>query len=130
MVTPPTRDIGLCLSGGGYRATLFHAGALLRINEAGLLPRVRAVSSVSGGSIAAAWLGLRWKQLVFDGAGVATNFEAVVVDPLRTFASAGIDVRAVLRACFIPGVISRRVRGPLSQAAVRGRNAGGSARSR
>ena len=29
--------IGLCLSGGGYRAMLFHVGAILRLNEARLL---------------------------------------------------------------------------------------------
>ena len=29
---------GLCLSGGGFRAMLFHAGALWRLNEAGLPP--------------------------------------------------------------------------------------------
>jgi predicted acylesterase/phospholipase RssA len=50
------RDIGLCLSGGGYRAAVYHLGALVRLNQAGLLPRVRTVSSVSGGSIVAAFL--------------------------------------------------------------------------
>jgi len=29
--------IGLCLSGGGYRAALFHLGALRRLNEFGIL---------------------------------------------------------------------------------------------
>lgn len=50
--------IGLCLSGGGFRATLFHLGALWRMNELGLLARgdFRTVTSVSGGSIAAAHL--------------------------------------------------------------------------
>ena len=49
-------DLGLCLSGGGYRAMLFHAGALRRLNEAGLLEKLDMVSSVSGGSIAAGLL--------------------------------------------------------------------------
>jgi NTE family protein len=31
--------IALCLSGGGYRAMLFHAGAIWRLNELGLLRR-------------------------------------------------------------------------------------------
>ena len=43
--------IGLCLSGGGYRAMLFHAGALWRLNEFALLPKLARISSVSGGSI-------------------------------------------------------------------------------
>lgn len=43
--------IGLCLSGGGYRAALFHLGALKRLNEFGILAKLRTISSVSGGSI-------------------------------------------------------------------------------
>jgi len=30
---PPSPGIGLCLSGGGYRAMLFHVGAFWRLNE-------------------------------------------------------------------------------------------------
>jgi predicted acylesterase/phospholipase RssA len=49
-----SRDgVGLCLSGGGYRAMLFHVGALWRLNEIGWLRRLFFVSSVSGGSITA-----------------------------------------------------------------------------
>ena len=67
----PVRDIGdadgrrvqpgiaLCLSGGGYRAMLFHLGSLWRLNELGFLPRLDRVSSVSGGSITAGALGTR-----------------------------------------------------------------------
>jgi NTE family protein len=43
--------IGIALSGGGFRAMLFHAGALARMNELGLLSRAQRISSVSGGSI-------------------------------------------------------------------------------
>src|SRR5262245_32760704 len=50
---PPAAGIALCLSGGGYRAMLFHVGALLRIKELGLLPKINWFSSVSGGSITA-----------------------------------------------------------------------------
>jgi len=52
------KGVALCLSGGGYRATLFHMGALRRLNELGVLarPDFRTVSSVSGGSITAAAL--------------------------------------------------------------------------
>ena len=44
----------------GQRAMLFHAGALWRLNEVGMLPRLDRVSSVSGGSITAGVLGTRW----------------------------------------------------------------------
>ena len=51
----PTRDggISLALSGGGFRATLFHLGALRRLNELGVIGKLSAISSVSGGSIMA-----------------------------------------------------------------------------
>jgi NTE family protein len=50
----PSDSLALCLSGGGYRAMVFHLGALIRLNELGLLPRLKRVSSVSGGSITSA----------------------------------------------------------------------------
>ena len=43
--------IGLALSGGGFRATLFHIGSCWRLLELGVLPHLHCVSSVSGGSI-------------------------------------------------------------------------------
>ncbi len=42
---------GLALSGGGYRATLFHLGALRRLNELGMLSRLDRVTCVSGGAL-------------------------------------------------------------------------------
>jgi hypothetical protein len=56
----PRPGTALCLSGGGYRAMLFHLGTLWRLNETGYLQRLTRVSSVSGGSITAGVLGLRW----------------------------------------------------------------------
>ncbi|MFL5832505.1 MAG: patatin-like phospholipase family protein [Solirubrobacterales bacterium] len=106
---PPTSGIGLCLSGGGYRAMLFHAGALWRLNELGYLKRLTRVSSVSGGSIAAAVLGLHWANLEFEpsgpgGAPVATNLEDQVFAPLRGLAAHTLDVPAVLAGMLLPGV--------------------------
>ena len=43
--------LALCLSGGGYRATLFHLGATRRLHELGILGALNTISSVSGGSI-------------------------------------------------------------------------------
>jgi predicted acylesterase/phospholipase RssA len=43
--------IGLALSGGGHRATLFSLGVLLYLAETGLNSAVTVISSVSGGSI-------------------------------------------------------------------------------
>src|SRR5438067_8951070 len=77
-----SEGIGLCLSGGGYRAMLFHAGALWRLNELGYLPKLDRISSVSGGSITAGVLASNWAQLTFDPNGVATNYPDLVVGPL------------------------------------------------
>ena len=58
----------LSLSGGGFRATLFHIGVLRAFYDAGLLssdvdaPRVTRITSVSGGSILAAHMFLDWKR--------------------------------------------------------------------
>ena len=49
-----SKDIGLALSGGGSRAIAFHLGCLRALHDLGLLNRVQAVSSVSGGSVIAA----------------------------------------------------------------------------
>lgn len=101
--------IALCLSGGGYRAMLFHTGALWRLNEMGVLPRLHLISSVSGGSITAGVLGVHWNSLVFDSQGRATNFLAQIVTPIRQLASTNIDVEAVLKAAILPGNASDRV---------------------
>jgi NTE family protein len=96
-------DVGLCLSGGGFRAMLFHAGGLWRLNEAAYLPRLDRVSSVSGGSITAAVLALGWGDLDFGDDGVAGNYADTVVTPLRRFASRTVDVRVVLAGILLPG---------------------------
>ena len=59
----PRQGIALCLSGGGYRAAIFHAGALRRLNELGVLAKIDAISCVSGGSIIGGFLA----QLIRDG---------------------------------------------------------------
>jgi NTE family protein len=108
----PSPGTALCLSGGGYRAMLFHVGALWRLNEAGYLSRIERVSSVSGGSITAGVLGLAWPKLGFDDTGVAQGFQAEVVDPLRTMAGRTIDFPAIALGLLLPGVtIAERVAG-------------------
>jgi NTE family protein len=98
----------LCLSGGGYRAMLFHLGALWRMNEARLLPTLDLVSSVSGGSIAAGVLANRWHELSFDGGGLARRFD-LVVDDLHAVAGKTIDARAIVTGAFGPGSIGDKV---------------------
>ncbi len=52
--SPPVRNVGLALSGGGSRAIAFHLGCLRALNDRGSLQRVKVVSGVSGGAVAAA----------------------------------------------------------------------------
>lgn len=54
--------IGLALSGGGFRATLFHLGLIRFLRDAGSLSKVTHITSVSGGSIIAAHLVLNWER--------------------------------------------------------------------
>jgi NTE family protein len=101
--------IALCLSGGGYRAMLFHLGAIWRLNELGCLCQLDRISSVSGGSITAAALAARWSALEFEG-GIASNLGAELIDPVRALAGATIDIWAVLVGLLIPGqTVSGRV---------------------
>jgi len=88
--------VGLCLSGGGYRAMLFHTGAVVRLNELGFLQRLNEISSVSGGSIASAALALAWPSLHFDVRGCASNLSQKFVIPVIRLARIGIDLRAIL----------------------------------
>ncbi|MBP2238673.1 NTE family protein [Sinorhizobium kostiense] len=94
--------VGLCLSGGGYRAMIYHVGALIRLNAAGYLPRLDEIASVSGGSITAGYLALCWPRLLFDENGRAENFLEVFAAPLLRFAEQRIDIRAILYS-FLPG---------------------------
>jgi NTE family protein len=96
----PKSGVGLSLSGGGYRAMLFHAGALWRLNEAGWLAKLDRVSCVSGGSIAGAVLALHWEDLDFDPRGRASNFRREVVDRLFELPGRRLDVRVVLTSIF------------------------------
>jgi NTE family protein len=108
----PAPGIALCLSGGGYRAMLFHLGSLWRLNDAGLLKKLNRVSSVSGGSITAAMLGLSWPKLAFDPAsGVAQKFQEEVVVPIRRLAGKTIDVRSILSGLLLPGSIGSKIAG-------------------
>ena len=87
---------GLALSGGGYRAALFHLGALRRLNELGALSRVDTVSSVSGGSIVSAFLASRLQPWPADGERFE-NFETLVAEPLKKLTSKNIRTAPIVK---------------------------------
>lgn len=85
-VSPP-RDIvashviGLSFSGGGLRAAAFAQGVLLHLQDAGsgdVLDDVTFISSVSGGSLTAAWYGLHGRDGLrsFESQVLLRDFEA------------------------------------------------------
>ena len=77
--------------------------------ELGYLKGLARISSVSGGSITAGMLGLKWGQLGFGANDVAANYVTEVVTPLRALASTTIDRASILRGLFTPGSISDRI---------------------
>jgi NTE family protein len=114
LTTAPGEDrledtLALCLSGGGYRAMLFHAGVLWYLNDAGYLPKLDRVSSVSGGSITAGVLAMNWKNLTFGTEGRAPQFIGQIVTPVRKMGSTSIDVDAVVKGALLPGTVSDRI---------------------
>lgn len=78
----PKPKIGLCLSGGGFRASLFAMGCLRYLAEAGLLAEVEVISAVSGGSIAAAQVADKADQLASLGHS-SDAFLRIVDKPFR-----------------------------------------------
>jgi predicted acylesterase/phospholipase RssA len=56
--------LGLALSGGGFRASLFHIGVIARLAELDLLRHVEVISCVSGGSIVGAHYYLLLRHLL------------------------------------------------------------------
>jgi len=93
-------EIGIALSGGGFRATLFHVGTFRRLVELGILTRLDRISSISGGSIAAGRLAQVWDQL--EANPTVANYEALVGQPLRDFCRRSIDARAGIEGLLSP----------------------------
>ena len=54
--------VGVALSGGGFRASLFHVGVLARLAECNVLRRIEVLSCVSGGSILGAYYYLKLRD--------------------------------------------------------------------
>jgi predicted acylesterase/phospholipase RssA len=70
--------IGLALSGGGFRASLYHLGLVRFLRDAGILSRVTHITSVSGGSILGAHLVLNWDR--YNGS--QNEFESAATEVL------------------------------------------------
>jgi NTE family protein len=94
--SPKREGIALCLSGGGYRAALFHLGVLRRLDELGTLSRVNTVSAVSGGSILAGYLAQELGEWPESG-GPIPGFATRVVPAFRELTRKNIRTLWALR---------------------------------
>ncbi|MFN2603329.1 MAG: patatin-like phospholipase family protein [Gemmatimonadaceae bacterium] len=94
----PKRTGGLCLalSGGGFRATLFHLGSIRRLNELGLLDSFQSISSVSGGSIMALCLADAMIRIPPDTGRPLQNFEELA-SKVREITSSSLRRTVMLR---------------------------------
>ncbi len=96
--------IGLAFSGGGYRATLFHAGAMLRLNELGILGKASRITSVSGGSITTGIMAMNWDLIDWqDGKASHDDMVQHLIQPCIDATSLSIDV-AVSAWGLVPGI--------------------------
>ena len=71
--------VGLALSGGGFRATLYHLGVVRFLRDSQILPKITHITAVSGGSILGAHLALNWDRYC----GPANDFEEVANEIIR-----------------------------------------------
>jgi predicted acylesterase/phospholipase RssA len=79
--------IGLALSGGGFRASLFHIGVLARLAELDLLRDVEVISCVSGGSIIGAHYYIELKKRLESGRTTRDDYIGTVRDVEKNFRS-------------------------------------------
>lgn len=129
----PGTGVAIALSGGGYRAMLYHAGSLWRLGQLGFfggadllhvgangettnVGKLERISSVSGGSITAATLALAWPELArCTGDEFDRVYLGRVVGPLRKLASvtlAGTNpsgVFGVIKSVVLPGRVSEHI---------------------
>jgi predicted acylesterase/phospholipase RssA len=70
--------LGLALSGGGFRAAIYHIGVLAALAEQDILKDVEVISCVSGGSIIGAFYYLKLKKCLESQADGSVNYVEIV----------------------------------------------------
>ena len=104
---PPSRrrGIGLCLSGGGFRATLFHLGAIRRLFELGITarPDFDTIASVSDGSLKSAQ-GAQWAIALLNAKvqNTTVDFQADIASPLQALTATNIRSGAMAKKYLLP----------------------------
>jgi NTE family protein len=93
MADAADKGYALVLSGGGVRAAAFHLGVMLRLAVESRLERVRELSTVSGGSLAAG--------LVFSRAGLAWPSSDAFVNAVLPQTQHALVDHSVQRSAFV-----------------------------
>lgn len=83
-------NIFCAFSGGGYRATFFHAGVLRKLIDFGLKDRIKLLSCVSGGSIVGALFCLHYDEI-----NDVADYDRLVLEPLIAFSRKDVRDRMV-----------------------------------
>lgn len=96
--------LGLALSGGGFRASLFHIGVLARMAELDILRDVQAISTVSGGSIVGAQYYLYLKRLLEEkpDAEITRRDYLAVVENVQNHFLSGVRQNIRMRTFLSP----------------------------
>ena len=100
--TPPDHSsIGVCFSGGGFRASFYALGVLRYLAEARLLERVAAIAAVSGGAVATAAAADRWTRFQQAG-GTGEAFLETIDGPFRRT----VTTRNIRRRWFLGSAVA------------------------
>jgi predicted acylesterase/phospholipase RssA len=94
--------LGVALSGGGFRATVYGLGALLYLVDSGLNKQVTSISSVSGGSITNGYVA----QSCNFQTVTTKEFEKIISDICTKIVNQGLITNGQIRAIKWMGAIS------------------------
>ena len=93
-----SRKIGLVVSGGGVRATAYHAGVVLYLAEQGMLEQVAHISSVSGGTL---FIGLAFHYSDLNWP-TSQRYRDYVFHKIKKKLTEGCLQRDAILRCFFP----------------------------
>ena len=109
-------NTGISLSGGGLRASVFHLGALARMNDADLLKQIGFISTVSGGTL---MVGLIYASNDYSWPVLQQSFNDKVIPKVyQKLTTEDLQLGVILDTILVPvrifisraGIVSRRIK--------------------
>ena len=96
--------VGLALSGGGFRASLYHIGVLASLAERDMLRHIEVISCVSGGSILGMYYYLKLRKLLREEADdqITRDDYIKLVREIECEFLEGVQKNLRMRALFSP----------------------------